>query len=263
MKQVLTVAGSDSGGGAGIQADLKTFHANGTFGMSVITSVTAQNTQAVVEAFDLPVKIVVSQIEAVFDDFEVSAVKTGMLSSSDIVEAVADSLRERAIINLVVDPVMVSKSGFSLLKEEAVECLKDKLLPLCRVLTPNIPEAELLTGRKVESVEDAKAAGKEILEMGPEAVLVKGGHLEDRRQSIDVLVEKEGETFFEAERIETGNTHGTGCTYSAAIAAHLGLGKSLKNAVGSAKEYVTKAILHSLSIGHGHGPTNHFFFLGK
>jgi len=261
VKQVLTIAGSDSGGGAGIQADLKAFQANGTFGMSAIASVTAQNTMEVRQAYDLPVELVLAQIEAVFDDFEVSAVKTGMLSSQEIVEAVSDELAERDAPNLVVDPVMVSKSGFSLLKPNAVACVKSRLLPLARLVTPNVPEAELLADMVVDSAAAAARAGRKILDMGPEAVLVKGGHLEEASRSVDILVDREGETSFEAERIDTRNTHGTGCTYSAAVTAHLALGEPLRDAVARAKAYVTEAIRHSLDIGHGHGPTHHFYFL--
>ena len=261
MKQVLTIAGSDSGGGAGIQADLKAFHANGTFGMSAITAVTAQNTTEVRQAYDLPVDLVLAQIVAVFDDFEVAAVKTGMLSSCDIVEAVAGELVTRHAPNLVVDPVMVSKSGFRLLEPDAVSCVKERLLPLARVVTPNVPEAELLSGIEIETTAEAAEAARRILDIGPEAVLVKGGHLSDTSRSVDILVDREGETPFEAERIDTRNTHGTGCTYSAAIAAHLALGRSLREAVARAKTYVTEAIRHGLDIGHGHGPTHHFYFL--
>ena len=261
MKQVLTIAGSDSGGGAGIQADLKAFAANGTFGMSAITSITAQNTSELRRAFDLPVDLIVDQMDAVFDDFDVSAVKTGMLSSSAIVRAVSEQLAERAAANLVVDPVMVSKSGFALLEPDAVQSMKDHLLPLALVLTPNIHEARLLADMEIASLEQVKVAARRILDYGPKAVLVKGGHLEDPERSVDLLYDGRKETLFEAERIDTANTHGTGCTYSAAIAAHLARGRPLVEAVRTAKRYITQAIRHSLSIGHGHGPTNHFYFL--
>ena len=263
MKQVLTIAGSDSGGGAGIQADLKAFHANGAFGMSVITSITAQNSREVRQAFDLPTDLIVAQINAIFDDFEVGAVKTGMLSSSAIVQAVSEQLARRRVANLVVDPVMTSKSGFALLKPDAVESVKHRLLPLATLVTPNIHEARLLAGMEIKTVNQAKEAARKISDYGPRAVLVKGGHLEGHPQALDILLDRSEETHFAGERINTQNTHGTGCTYSAAIAAGLANGKSLKEAVGSAKIYVTEAIRHSLAIGHGHGPTNHFYFLSK
>ncbi|MDP6779306.1 MAG: bifunctional hydroxymethylpyrimidine kinase/phosphomethylpyrimidine kinase [Candidatus Latescibacteria bacterium] len=261
MKQALTIAGSDSGGGAGIQADLKAFHANGVFGMSAITSVTAQNTREVRDAFDLPVDLVVAQIDAVFDDFDVSAVKTGMLSSEPIVRAVSERLQHHQVDNLVVDPVMVSKSGFALLKPDAVQAVRDRLLPLASVVTPNLHEADLLSGMEVDTVEQAKEAGRRILDAGPGAVLVKGGHLSDSVRAVDVLLAGDTAELFESERFDTPNTHGTGCTYSAAIAAHLARGKDLKDAVRHAKAYITEAIRHSLDIGQGHGPTNHFYFL--
>ena len=261
MKQALTIAGSDSGGGAGIQADLKAFHANGVFGMSAITSITAQNTREVRRAFDLPVDLIVAQMDAVFDDFDVSAVKTGMLSSRAIVEAVSAQLAARRIANLVVDPVMISKSGFALLKPDAVQAMKDRLLPLAALVTPNLHEAQLLSGMEIASVEQAKEAARKIMDYGPRAVLVKGGHLEGHPRAVDILFDGEAYSSFEAERIDTPNTHGTGCTYSAAIAAHLAKGKPLEEAIESAKVYITNAIRHGLSIGHGHGPTHHFYFL--
>jgi len=264
MKQVLTIAGSDSGGGAGIQADLKAIHANGAFGMSALTSVTAQNTQEVRSAYDLPIEIIVAQIDAVFDDFDVSAVKTGMLSSSAIVDAVAEQLTRREVEHLVVDPVMISKSGYSLLKPDAVDRVKQVLLPIAEIVTPNLHEAALLTGGEVRTLDEAKAAGEAILALGPRAVLVKGGHLQDSSTSVDVLWDGEGDPIlFSADRIETPNTHGTGCTFSAAIAAHLAHGKTIREAVGAAKVYITETIRYGLAIGKGHGPTNHFYFLNR
>lgn len=263
MKQVLTIAGSDSGGGAGIQADLKTFHANRTFGMSVLTSITAQNTREVTQAFDLPLELIVAQIDAVFDDFEVAAVKTGMLSSSDIVKTVSEQLAARQVDNLVVDPVMISKSGFALLKPDAIQNVKERLFPLAALVTPNIHEAQLLADMEIGSLNDAKDAARKIYDFGPRAVLVKGGHLKGHPGAADLLFDGQEETLFEAEWIDTKNTHGTGCTYSAAIAAQLALGNVLKESVGKAKVYITEAIRYSLSIGRGHGPTNHFYFLKK
>ena len=262
MKQILTVAGSDSGGGAGIQADLKSIHANGGYGLSVITSVTAQNTHEVTRAFDLPTDIIDAQIDAIFSDFDVAAVKTGMLSSAEIVGAVAKKLRQYSPNNIVIDPVTLSKSKYPLLKPDAVERLKIELLPLATVIMPNIPEAELLADCEIQTLDDAKRAAKVIQGYGCQSVLVKGGHLSGEK-STDVLYRGGAFTLFEAERIETKNTHGTGCTYSAAIAAHLGLGKDLVAAIQAAKDYITNAIRYSLDIGGGHGPTNHFYFLNR
>ncbi len=260
MKQILTIAGSDSGGGAGIQADIKAISANGGFAMSAITSVTAQNTVAVTNAFDLPIPLIEAQLDAVFTDFEVASVKTGMLSSSTIVETVAQKLSEYMPQAIVVDPVMISKSKFSLLKAEAINSLRHVLIPIATVITPNIYEAELLSEQEIRTADDAKAAAKTIANLGCQAVLVKGGHLDDEKAT-DVLYYNNDWSFFEANRIETKNTHGTGCTYSAAIATHLALGKELIEAIRDAKTYITNAIQHALDIGKGHGPTNHFYFL--
>ena len=258
MKQILTIAGSDSGGGAGIQADIKAISANGGYAMSAVTSVTAQNTVAVTEAFDLPNSLIEAQLDAVFTDFDVASVKTGMLSSSDIVTTVTKKLQEYTPNSVVVDPVMISKSKFSLLKEEAINSLKQELIPIATLITPNIHEAELLAQQEIHSVEDAKKAAKAIAELGCKAVLVKGGHLEDEKAT-DVLYYKGDWSFFESEWVETKNTHGTGCTYSAAIATHLGQGKHLIEAIQTAKKYITGAIQNALDIGNGHGPTNHFY----
>lgn len=262
MKQILTIAGSDSGGGAGIQADIKAISANGGFAMSAITSVTAQNTVAVTEAFDLPISLIEAQLDAVFTDFEVASVKTGMLSSSDIVTTVTKKLQEYTPNSVVVDPVMISKSKFSLLKEEAINSLKQELIPIATLITPNIHEAELLAQQEIQSIEDAKMAAKSIAELGCEAVLVKGGHLEDEKAT-DVLYYEGDWSFFESEWVETKNTHGTGCTYSAAIATHLGKGKNLIQAIQTAKAYITGAIQNAFNIGNGHGPTNHFYFMNS
>ena len=260
MKQILTIAGSDSGGGAGIQADIKAISANGGFAMSAITSVTAQNTVAVTDAFDLPIALLEAQLDAVFTDFDVASVKTGMLSSPAIVETVARKLREYTPPAIVVDPVMISKSRFPLLKTEAIESLKQALIPLAAVITPNVYEAELLAQQEIKTTDDAKAAAQTISELGCQAVLVKGGHLGGNK-AIDVLYYNGNWSFFEAERVDTENTHGTGCTYSAAIATYLAQGEDLIDAIRASKTYITRAIQHALDIGHGHGPTNHFYFL--
>lgn len=260
IAQILSVAGSDSGGGAGIQADIKSIQANGGFAMTVITSITAQNTQAVISAQDLPLDLIDAQFRAVFDDFQVAAVKTGMLATAPVVQTVARLLREREVERLVVDPVMVSKSGYRLLQEDAIATLRDDLLPLALLVTPNRHEAEILAGMEIREEKDAREAGLRILETGCRAVLVKGGHF-DAEQSTDYLVTGGGMRAYPGERIDTKNTHGTGCTYSAALATWLGRGVSLEEAVDRSKRYVTEAIRHSLAIGHGHGPTDHFFFL--
>lgn len=258
--QVLTIAGSDSGGGAGIQADIKAIQANGAFALSVLTSITAQNTKEVTTAFDLPLRVIEAQLAAVFDDFDLSAVKTGMLSSKGIVKRVSLLLKQRPVRNLVVDPVMVSKSGYNLLKPDAIALVKSELIPLAALVTPNIHEAELLAGMEIRNLCDAEEAARKIFAFGCRAVLVKGGHLLAQR-GCDLLFDGETATVLKGEFIDTPNTHGTGCTYSAAIVAHLAQGKPLGRAVESAKNYVTEAIRHALPIGHGHGPTDHFYFL--
>lgn len=262
MKQVLTIAGSDSGGGAGVQADIKAIHANGGYATTVITSITAQNTREITRSHDLPSDLVEAQLDAVFSDFEVSAVKTGMLSSSSIVNTVSRKLCKSGAQNIVIDPVMISKSNVSLLETEAIDSLKTKLIPLAQLVTPNLHEAELLAERKIETLEDAKRAAEIIQDYGCGAVLVKGGHLHGDR-STDVLYHDGNFTQFDEARIDTKNTHGTGCTYSAAIATHLAHGLNMVRSIGRAKEYITNAIRGALDIGHGHGPTNHFYFLDK
>jgi hydroxymethylpyrimidine/phosphomethylpyrimidine kinase len=262
IKQALTIAGSDSGGGAGIQADLKTFHAHGVYGASVLTAITAQNTTAVTRAYDLPLDLIEAQLDAVFDDFEFGSAKTGMLSSAAIVETVAASLKKRRFGPVVVDPVMISKSGYRLLRDDAIESLKTLLLPLAAVVTPNLHEAALLSGSAIGSMTEMKDAARRIHEFGPASVLVKGGHAPSD-QATDILFDGENFHTFTSPFIHTKNTHGTGCTYSAAIAARLALGEPLLTAVGHAKTYITQAIAASLPIGKGHGPTNHYYFLGS
>ncbi len=257
----LTIAGSDSGGGAGLQADIKAMEANGVFAASVVTAVTAQNTRAVTAAFDLPLDIIEAQLDAVADDFAFGAVKTGMLSSSAIIGLVARKVRELGLGPLVVDPVMVSKSGFALLAPDAVGAIVRDLLPLAAVVTPNVHEAERLAGTEIHTLADAEAAARAIYGLGPRAVLVKGGHLDGEADAVDVLFDGRELHHFRAERIETLHTHGTGCTYASATAAWLARGAALPEAVRRAKAYVTEAIRHGLPIGSGHGPTSHFYFL--
>ena len=254
MKRVLTIAGSDSGGGAGIQADLKTFSSLGVYGMSAITSITAQNTVGVQGIHDLPPEFVALQIDSVISDIGVDAAKTGMLSSSAIIDVVASKVKKYKIPNLVIDPVMYAKSGDPLLRPDARDTLINKLLPLSTLITPNISEAEFLSGIKIKGIEDMKKAGKKIKKRVGADVLVKGGHLGGK--AVDILY-TDGEFFiFESERIDTKNTHGTGCTYSAAIASELAKGYSLYDAVKSAKVFITDAIKNSIEIGKGKGPTN-------
>lgn len=260
IKQVLTIAGSDSGGGAGIQADIKSMSANGVFAMSVVTAVTAQNTEEVTNVFELPTSIVAAQIDAVFDDFDVAAVKTGMLSSAAIVEIVARMLKPQNVTNLVVDPVMISKSGHLLLKPDAIDAIKGQLFPLALLVTPNIHEAQQLSGIEIKTLADARRAAKIIHGFGCKHVLIKGGHLPTDRAT-DLLYDGRFFNVFKGEFIDTPHTHGTGCTFASAIAAHLAQGKSVNDAVQAAKTYLTEAIRHSLAIGHGTGPTNHFYFL--
>ena len=257
----VTIAGSDSGGGAGIQADIKAMQANGVFAASVITAITAQNTQAVTQAVDLPLDLIEAQIDAVFDDFEVKAVKTGMLSSASIVETVIRKIDRWQMEPLIVDPVMISTSGFALLHDDAVRVIIDQLIPRATLVTPNTHEAGLLTGKEIRTIQDVKEAAWQIKVMGAKAVLVKGGHLEGQEEAIDVFFDGSDFSFFTAPFIDTQHTHGTGCTYASAIAANLAKGIELKPAIESAKEYVTEAIRHGLAIGKGRGPTDHFYFL--
>lgn len=259
MKTALTIAGSDSGGGAGIQADLKAFAANGVFGMSVITAVTAQNTQEVRSVQNIDHSIITDQIEAVFDDIHVDAVKIGMLSTGEIVRTVTQTLLLYSPAQLVLDPVMVSKGGHHLLQMDAIEALKSEMFPLAAIVTPNIPEAEVLTGIRICNEEDMQNACVKIKELGCKTVLLKGGHFEG--PSNDLFYDGEQFQWIPGERIVTKNTHGTGCTLSSAIAANLAKGFSMLEAVKQAKRYITVAIRHSLSLGHGHGPTHHFYEL--
>jgi hydroxymethylpyrimidine/phosphomethylpyrimidine kinase len=253
----MTIAGSDSGAGAGIQADLKTFAAFGVYGTSVLTAITAQNTLRVTDVLELPTTLVASQIDAIVSDIGTDAVKTGMLSASAIIDTVADKLREHRLANLVVDPVMVAKSGDRLLRDDAVTVLRELLLPLAAVVTPNLPEAGVLAGFAIDSVEDMRRAAKEIVGMGARAVVVKGGH-RVAAEAVDVLYD--GATFrdYSAPRVDTTSTHGTGCTFASAIAAYMARGEPLAEAVGQAKEYLTEALRRAYPIGGGHGPVHHF-----
>jgi len=254
--RVLTIAGSDSGGGAGIQADLKTFSALGVFGMTAITAVTVQNTQGVGDVVALPPRIVAEQIRAVVSDIGVDAAKTGMLASAKIVEAVAEAVAASEVPNLVVDPVSVSKHGHRLLAEDAVGALRDRILPLASLVTPNLPEASVLAGFDVTTRDLMLDAAEAIRAMGPRAVLVKGGHLAASSRADDLFFDGERMEWVSAVRIETRNTHGTGCTLSSAIAAYLARGEELLEAVRLGKAFVTEAIRAALAIGSGIGPVD-------
>jgi hydroxymethylpyrimidine/phosphomethylpyrimidine kinase len=257
----LTIAGSDSGGGAGIQADLKTFQELGVFGTSALTAVTAQNTLGVHGVWPLGPEAVRAQMDAVFADFEVSTVKTGMLFSAEIIGEVAAGLAAAGNPVLVVDPVMIAKGGAHLLREEAVEAMREQILPASTVITPNIPEAEVLTGMDIRTAEDMEEAARRLIGMGTRTVVVKGGHLGEEERACDLFMDGSGERFWlSAERIRTKDTHGTGCTFSAAIAAFLAAGEPLEKAVVGAKRFIHAAICDGLGLGAGHGPTNHWAY---
>ena len=259
MDIVMTVAGSDSGGGAGIQADLKTFQELDVFGTSVITALTAQNTQGVEGIFPVDAEFVVQQMAAVMRDMPVRAIKTGMLFSADIIRSVSDVLAKEDAF-LVIDPVMIAKGGAELLQQQAIEAMKAHLLPMATILTPNIPEASALSGIPISSEADIEEAANVLLHYGVECVVMKGGHL-DGEKAADTAYFADGTKFtVVSERIQTTQTHGTGCTFSAALTAFLGKGLDIKTAVIEAKKFVHLAISHPLNIGNGHGPTNHFAY---
>jgi hydroxymethylpyrimidine/phosphomethylpyrimidine kinase len=250
----LTIAGSDSGGGAGIQADLKTFAALGVHGTSAVTAVTAQNTLGVKDYVELPLDIIRAQIDEVASDLAPAAVKTGMLSSSEIIEVAATAIEELGLDNIVVDPVMVAKGGARLLRPEAVRTLVERLIPLARVITPNLPEAEVLLGRPIRTREERETAARDLVALGCDAAVVKGGHAEGL--AADVFFDGRRLLWLESERVSTENTHGSGCAFSAAIAAGLARGMDTLEAVEEAKVFITGAIQSSLEVGHGHGPVN-------
>ena len=253
----LSIAGSDSGAGAGIQADLKTFAALGVYGVTVITAITAQNTVGVRAVQEVDAGVIAAQLDAVAEDFSIAALKTGMLSSAVIIDVVAAGIKGHRLGPLIVDPVMVAKSGDRLLREDAVDALRRRLLPLANVVTPNIPEAAVLSGRTIRTREDRVAAARAIMQLGAQAVVIKGGHTEDD-PIVDLLVDGQGVHEYPAPRIVTTSTHGTGCTFSAAITAALAAGLDLARAVAEARDYVSRALASAPALGHGHGPLNHF-----
>lgn len=258
MRIALTIAGSDSSGGAGIQADLKTFAAHSVFGTCAITAITAQNTVGVSAVHALPADLVAAQIEAVATDIDIHAVKTGMLANAAIVEAVVAAIESFDLPNVVVDPVMIAKSGDRLLEREAVAAITAELLPRAFVVTPNVFEAEALADMSIPTIKEARRAARRIRELGPQAVVIKGGHLEGP-EVIDILWDGLELVELRAPRIDSVHTHGTGCTFAAAIAANLALGLPLRQAVADAKVYLSGAIQHAPGIGRGHGPLNHFW----
>lgn len=259
MLTALTIAGSDSSGGAGIQADLKTFSAFGVYGMSVITAITAQNTCGVTNIRELDREIIHDQIDAIYTDIKVDAVKVGMLSNAEIIEEVAGSLVRKNATNIVLDTVMISKSGSNLLNPEAIDVLKKVMIPLSLIVTPNLYEASAIVGFPVEDQEGMKEAAVLIKDMGPQYVIIKGGHLPG--EACDLLYDGRDFTIFSNERIDNIHTHGTGCTFSSAIAAGIAKGINIENAVRNAKDYITKAIIHGFKLGKGIGPTHHFYEL--
>ncbi|MBM4762682.1 bifunctional hydroxymethylpyrimidine kinase/phosphomethylpyrimidine kinase [Bacillus sp. B15-48] len=263
INKALTIAGSDSGGGAGIQADLKTFQELGAFGMTALTAVTAQNTLGVQDVFPLTTEMVQKQMTSIGDDIGVDALKTGMLFNAEIIKVVAETIRKYKWEKLVVDPVMIAKGGASLLQQQAVAALKSELLPLAMVITPNIPEAEVLTGMEIKSNEDKQDAAKRLYQMGVKFVIIKGGHDDNSLESCDYLYDGKQMTIFRSPRIKTKNTHGTGCTFSAAITAELAKGANVQEAVSTAKNFIQSAIENQLDIGNGHGPTNHWAYKSK
>lgn len=253
----LTIAGSDSGGGAGIQADLKTFFAFGVFGTSAITAITAQNTRGVQGVHPVPLDMVRQQIDSVVTDLRPAAIKTGMLATAELVSTVARAIDDHGLEGFVLDPVMVATSGDRLLDEDAVEAVTDELLPLATLVTPNLHEARMLTGLSVTSVDEMRAAGERLLQMGAGAALVKGGHLEDD-EAVDLLIDGTGVRTWRRPRIATARTHGTGCTLSSACAAALARGAPLTDAVSAAIDFVARAIATAPELGGGNGPINHF-----
>lgn len=261
MKTVLSIAGSDCSGGAGIQADLKTCSAHGVFGMSVIVSVVAENTSRVIDIQNITPDIIAKQIDAIFEDITVNAVKVGMLSDTDCMKVVVSKLKEYKPEHIVIDPVMYAKNGCALMQPNAIGTLIENVIPIATLLTPNIPEAEIITKTKINSEQDMKNAAVKICTMGCRNVLIKGGHYIGN--AVDILFDGKEFYRFETHRINTKNTHGTGCTLSSAIASNLAIGYDTYTAVKKAKNYVTTAIEHALNLGKGCGPTNHFYELYK
>ena len=259
--QALTIAGFDSGGGAGLQADLKTFQERFVFGTSVLTALPVQNTQGVKSVYDVPLAAITDQLQVIDEDFRISAVKTGMLFTGEIIQCVAGFLKDAEFGPLVIDPVMIAKGGHALLKPEAVKALVEELLPLATVVTPNIPEAEAISGASIGTRDEMIAAGKMIQELGAANVVVKGGHASGDAEAADMLLLETGEVhWLSSQRIDTRNTHGTGCTFSACITAELAKGRSVEEAVRTGKAFIQAAIADGIQVGRGNGPTNHWAY---
>ncbi|PJG83420.1 bifunctional hydroxymethylpyrimidine kinase/phosphomethylpyrimidine kinase [Caviibacterium pharyngocola] len=260
--QALTIAGSDSGGGAGIQADLKTFQMRRVFGTSVITAVTAQNTLGVFDIHCIPLATIEAQLKAIEEDFNISAFKIGMLGTAEIIECVSAAIKRGQFGRLVLDPVMIAKGGAPLLQQNAISAMKTHLLPLADVLTPNLPETQALTGIEVVDSATAERAARALQELGVKNVVIKGGHREDSQSEIcrDWVFTPTGQFVLESPRYATPHTHGTGCTFSACLTAELAKGESIESAVKTAKAFISAAIANPLNIGHGHGPTNHWAY---
>lgn len=259
--QALSIAGFDSGGGAGMQADLKVFQELMVYGTTVLTALPIQNTLGVKKVYDIPLASIEAQLEVVFEDFELSAIKTGMLFTSEIIQLVSNYLKNHDFGALVIDPVMIAKSGQKLLLDSAINNMIELLIPLATVITPNIPEAELLLKRSINSSKEMISAAYDLQKLGVKNVIIKGGHSESSTQSDDLLLLEDGSYhWLTSTRYDTQNTHGTGCTFSAAITAELAKGKSILEAVEFAKEYIQMAISHPIAVGHGYGPTNHFAY---
>ncbi|WIM41004.1 bifunctional hydroxymethylpyrimidine kinase/phosphomethylpyrimidine kinase [Paenibacillus sp. PK4536] len=258
--QALTIAGSDSGGGAGIQADLKTFQELGVYGMSVLTAVTAQNTKGVQGVYPVEIEGIIQQLDSIGTDLQPHAVKTGMLFSAEIIRHVAQKVKQYQWQHLVIDPVMVAKGGSVLLQQEALQALVSDLIPLAEIITPNLPEAELLTGISITNMQQREQAATQLIDMGATYVVIKGGHDALTSTVVDLLYDGQHFEYFESKRIDTMHTHGTGCTFSAALTATLAQGKSIHEAVDTAKQFIQAAIEDGLGIGSDHGPTNHFAY---
>ncbi|QLB12559.1 hydroxymethylpyrimidine/phosphomethylpyrimidine kinase [Bisgaardia hudsonensis] len=262
IAQALTIAGSDSGGGAGIQADLKTFQMRKVFGTTAITAITAQNTLGVFDIHPIPLTTIQAQLKAIAEDFNISAFKIGMLGTPEIIECVADSLKQYSFGKMVLDPVMVAKGGAPLLQQNAIQAMRTFLLPMADVLTPNLPEAQALTGIEIVDDNSAEKAARQLQAYGVKTVVIKGGHTNDSNSEIcrDWIFTPSTDFVVESERYPTKHTHGTGCTFSACITAELAKGAEVEQAIRTAKEFITAAISHPLGIGQGHGPTNHWSY---
>ncbi len=262
IAQSLTIAGSDSGGGAGIQADLKTFQMRKVFGTSAITAITAQNTTGVFDIHSIPLETIKSQLKAINDDFEIKAFKVGMLGTAEVIKCVVKCIKKYNFGHFVLDPVMIAKGGAPLLEQSAIKALKEDLIPLANIITPNLPEAQALTGIEISDKNTAKLATKKLQDLGVEIVVIKGGHTSNSTSEIceDWVFSKDEEFTLCSPRFDTVHTHGTGCTFSACITAELAKGKSIKESIVIAKDYISQAISNPLNIGHGHGPVNHWAY---